>query len=736
LEKTRFMVTPVDLDPDNREFVDAVMVPLGSAALQRELLEEALAIAATVPRPDASGEIGTASKRMRSLSKGFRFRAAISLLALVGVFTAVAWAAVLGSPALRSLDEVLLANRMSNAVGSMCCSHKGVPRFPWFDRLFDSDREFPSEIRVLESMPPDNRLRCTGDYLKTDAVERWKAVHDRYPQDPAHYFAYALVHRRVSSAWPEDFLKNGEELDPDNGWFRFLAGVEMAKSALGAPPRPRITKEERLAARAKGTTLMRLDPGPDKRVEILDPERLRKAYDLIDQALQKPRLDDYRATLNRIRFEASPASSDFARHSFRHVLAVTQPEDGSSDWASLRDLGISFSLTAKDAARRRDADTLLSLQQRARLLGSRLPETASLLISQLMVRQFLKTACGDLADGWAVMGDPSEAGRLIAIAGTISHKSPSSGSRPPDALSEHRGSGFLAQMEGFSRHESSVPVTESELRGGRLAEYAMYERFMAHAVAFILFIALAFAFIRAAFEKKSLGLLPERFLGLLTLSDRIRILLLGVVLPFAFYLASTRITWLDPREFALDETRFFLWLAQSLALALSVTLISLDTANRCLNRRALMLALRWRSRDHSWIFGWVALLSMPAASVMARFDPGNDLQELMFWSSVAFMVGTPFLYLCNLVAFIFGGSPARKLHRAILLRTIAMPLTLASWLVAASIPLLRAEERFWVARIGFDALHPDDNIFAPKPEMEYAVWLGKEVRRAADEMAK
>jgi hypothetical protein len=262
----------------------------------------------------------------------------------------------------------------------------------------------------------------------------------------------------------------------------------------------------------------------------------------------------------------------------------------------------------------------------------------------------------------------------------------------------------------------------------------MYERFMAHAVAFAFCMVLAFLLIRSAFEKRRLGLPPERFAGLLTFSDRIRILLLGVVLPFTLYLVSTRVRWIDPREFALSETRFFLWLAQSLGLVLAVILITLDTAGRCLNRRCPILALRWRPRDYTWAFGWAALLFIPVASVMARFDPRGDLHEFMFWASVAFMVGTPFLYLCSLAVFTLAGSSSRKLHRAILLRTLAMPLALASLLVAVSIPRLRAEERFWVARIDFEALHPDYNIFSPKPEIEYAAWIGTEVRRAADRL--
>jgi hypothetical protein len=727
---------PVDLDASNRDFVDAVMLPLDSDPLHRESLEETLAIAATVLPPSGRNEPSDAAGKMISSSRGFRSRVFAGSILFSLVLALVAWSSVCGPPALRSLDEVLLANRMSNAIGSMCCSHQGVPRLPWVDRKPGPNGELASVNRVLESMPPEDRLRCTGDYSKKDRMERWKAVHDRYPQDPAHYYAYALTYRSTNSSWPEDLVKRGEELDPDNGWFRLLAGVEMAKSSLGVRPAPRITKEQRLAARAEGRTVLRPAPNENKRVEILDPALLGRAYNMIDQALQMPRLDDYSRTLNRIRFEASPEPTSFALHSFAHVLAFTQPEDHSSAWLPLRDLAKALSLSAESAGRKRDAAALGLIQHRVQLIGSRLTTEGSSLVSQLVIRVLMRIPIEALAEAWAAMDDPSEAGRLIAIAGTIHHKSPPSGSKPPDALSEHRGSSFVAQMEGFSRHESSAPVTEPRLRGGRLAEYAMYERFMAHAVAFAFCMVLASLLIRSAFEKKRLGLLPERFAGLLTFSDRIRILLLGVVLPFTLYLVSTRARWIDPREFALSETRFFLWLAQSLGLVLAVILITLDTAGRCLNRRSPMLALRWRPLDYTWTFGWTALLFIPVASVMARFDPRGELREFMFWSSVAFMVGTPFLYLCSLAVFTLAGSPSRKLHRAILLRTLAMPLALASLLVAVSIPRLRAEERFWVARIDFEALHPDYNIFSPKPEIEYAAGMAGEVRRAAAEMAK
>lgn len=721
----------VDIDSDNRRFVDAVTLPMEDDSSRREILVEALAVASGISADRLGEGNATAYSRLLASAPHFRLRAFVGVMVTLGIFAAFVWSAVLGLPAWRSLDEVLLVNRMTYVSGSSCCSHRGVPRLPWFKKK-DSDLHSASELRVLKSLSPEARLLSTGDHSKTDRLEQWRAVHDRYPRDPAHYFAYALVYRSVNAAWPADFLVKGEELDPGNGWFRLLVGAEMARSALDTR---RISKEERLAARAEERTIERPDEWYRKLV-ILDQARLRDAYAQIDQALRMPRFDDYRGTLNRIRFDASPSPSNFARHCYAHVLAVMQPEDGFPDWHSLRELGTVFHRAAEEAVHQRDLATLGSLQERTRLLGLRLPETGSFLIPQLTNRVLIRSTCGNLADAWAALGNPAMAGHLIEVAGMISHKRPTFGSRPPDALSEHRGSGFLSRVEAFSRHYAAAPVTESQLRGGRLAEYAVYERFIAHAAAWVLFLASAFVLIRAACEKRSMGLLPERLVGLLTLPNRARILMLGLVLPFALYVVSTRLPWMDPRESALGGARFFLWLAQALALVLAIILISLDATSRRLHRRAPQLALRWRPRDRTWAFGWLALLFIPSASLMARLHPVTHTQEMIFWSFVVFMVGMPLAWALNLAVFMFAGGKARQLHRAILLRSLVLPLALASLLVASAIPLLRAEELHWVGRIDHDALHPDHTIFSPRAEHDYAAWIGSEVRRASSRISR
>jgi hypothetical protein len=620
-------------------------------------------------------------------------------------------------------------------ISTTCCSYEAVPSLPRFGLKPDEFEEIAQVERVLGGLPREARLLLLGDYLQQDEVVRWKAVWDRYPDNPAHYFAYALKYKRIHEKWPDDFVTIGESLDPGNGWFRLLAGAEKAKSAVGIRPPRRITQAERLAARAEGKKIE--TPLPGHRVEILDQATLDEAYAMLDQALQMPRWDDYRRTLNRIRFEATPAPSDFASHSLGHILVFSQPEDGSGDWLDLRKYGTAFGLTAEEVARQHDAPQLAALRQRVQGTMDRLGNNgSSFLLGALIARVIGEDACWALAEASACVSGPAEAGHLVTIASSLDFKLNPSVSLRPDALSEFRGSGFQAQAAGFSRRPGAAPVTEPELRGGRLAEYAMYERFIAHLGAAFLTLALAFVLVRSAWERKQLGLLPERLTGLLSFTDRIRIVLVGAILPVAVYFISIRLPALDPREFALGEKRFILWLVQIAALGISVILVSLDTASRCLGKRAAMLAIRWHRHDPGWIFACVSLTSIPILSILWRFAPSGDLQELAFWTSVGFMVGIPLLWLLNLVGLIFAGASVRRLHRAILLRSLVIPLAIALPLIAASISIVRAEERYWITRLDFDALHPDYNIFSPKPEIEYAAWMAAEVRRAAAEMAK
>ncbi len=283
------------------------------------------------------------------------------------------------------------------------------------------------------------------------------------------------------------------------------------------------------------------------------------------------------------------------------------------------------------------------------------------------------------------------------------------------------------------RSPASAPVTEPQLRGGRLAEYSLYERLMLHIVAVLLFTILAFLGCMSWRERRKLGLLPARLTGLLGPVDLLWVAACGVALPVGLYMISTRHPWFEPRDFSLSESRFYLWLAQAAALVLSVVLVTLQTARWRLGRRGAVLALGRIGFDPGRFCTPLALAAIPFASLLPRlvnhsfFPDGTDL------ACIGMMLAFPLLWALALATGCFHGPPARALHRAVLMHA-AQPFVACTMLLAVlAMPWIYQEEKYWTSQLDFDALGPGQSILTSRLESEYADWIRDETLRRLDE---
>ena len=84
---------------------------------------------------------------------------------------------------------------------------------------------------------------------------------------------------------------------------------------------------------------------------------------------------------------------------------------------------------------------------------------------------------------------PEKAAEFEAVAWKLDRKTSPPPPALPDALDEYRGSGPVLALYPSRINVGAGPVTEAELRGGRMAEYSLYERFMLHVAAALLFAA-------------------------------------------------------------------------------------------------------------------------------------------------------------------------------------------------------------------------------------------------------
>ncbi len=707
------------------------MEPLGKDETGREFLAEALAISAALP-PGAKGDsVALATRRMQATGGRFHFRRALLRLILLCLLLPAAWLAVLGTPALHSIERIYLANRVPAAISSMCCNFNAVPNLARLGE--DSLDDLATD--GIGGISGRSRLLLFGDHANPDPVARWKKVWDEYPQSAEHYFAYALAYRRANESWPEEMVETGERLDPGNGWFRLTAGMAKLKGTVGEAPIPRISKEERLRARAEGRQIVRPEPSGKPEKVVLDATAMADGLRLIDEALSMPVLEDYRDALKRMCFEATPEPEDFAGHLSGSAWYFLRPEGFSPDWLGTRAYHEAISVVCKEAAKRGDVRTVEECGRRSFRLAERLSGMrTSLLLPVLVVKTTLGSNSRTQAEAWSLLGRQEKSMSFRFVAERLKPPGPVSSPGPPDALDEHRASGAALKAYKGSPFPGAEPVTEEEVRGGRMAERVLYRRFMVH-VAAVLFLLVIVGLGALRFVgRKRLGLVPARVAGLLKAGDWTWIFLAGAGVPLLVFSLSMGSRWLDSREFGLDRDRFHAWLAAACALPVAVALLTFQAVAWRLGRRGALLFLGTRGPDPGVWLGGLALLSIPSAIAGAGWIPDRSLQEICFWTVVIASVAAPWLWLGALAVIHLAGNPARLLHRAVLIRASLLPPCLAFAWVALQVPPLAAQEKHWAKQMDYEALKEETHLFAPRAEIEHAAWLREQILPTFDEL--
>jgi hypothetical protein len=356
----------------------------------------------------------------------------------------------------------------------------------------------------------------------------------------------------------------------------------------------------------------------------------------------------------------------------------------------------------------------------------------------MVTRRFALDVAQGLSKAWSDLGDAREAKRYETLADQLNPKHHPDPLAPPDALTADRGSNLASSATGFRSKGSpaSVPVTEPELRGGRLAEYAMYERLMMHGVAVLLTLVLAFSLLVPWRSRNELGLLPSRLAGLLDRSDHAWIALFGLLLPAGLYVFSTRIPWMESRELTLSADGFYLWLAQAAALVVAIVLGTLQSTRWRLGRRGAVLALGWVGVDPGRLLFPVTLALIPIASVLSKLAESWNQSDPLAAVLVASLLAFPLIWLAMIAIGSFRHAPDRTLHRATLM-VAARPYVAAAMVATAfAISSIHREEKHWTTQADFDALKSGHTVFVPRFEVEYGQWIAQETLRRLDEMER
>lgn len=565
------------------------------------------------------------------------------------------------------------------------------------------DREVIGE-KVTEGLAESDRQLFLGDASQTDLTKRWESAWRSQPERIDLFQEYASIHLKEKKTLPPRFREIVDQLDPGNGYFLMMEA--------GAEGRTIVTPHQSPPLRAQG-------PLPPQSWIVKDRRKLEDALLLLEKAASAPRFLSHAKELQQARLALLSRPINSSDRLARNLYFGFQ-SSGISDALQLAYIvGAKAELCAKE----KDVEGFHRLVTTWESLEKRFyHQVEPFSAMNLIIGQTLSTNIRENMVATAgILGLNSEMERLHETSLKLKQlrSEQRGGIRRAQRANniEEYGSYLLstaAILENF-RPESEPGVEKTEMKAGRLAEYALADRLGALAVWGLLIPALLYSVLYRFRSGVLCRVLSSRLTALLTLPDHLAII--SSCLAPLFALAIISQTPLGGRQWNPAIHGMTIPTGQLLATLLLMIVLPVITARRCLSAR---------SRSFGWIGSkgwsdWLAVICCIGAIIvisMTAFLEGTDGSRRFFGALEGFDLDlinatSPFkawlmtaagLLLLALICIatraviaIFS-SRAKVLQRTIISRVL-VPAYIAGMLtLSVSIPIHHVIEKHWVAR--------------------------------------
>ena len=661
-------------DPSER-FLDSATAPLADNAelqvMARRELEGCL----------VDGEAEALVEAAESLEKpGSRRRWKIALYAVTAVVSIVSLG-LLG----RMMHSIQGFRMMLDPISTMGISDDGKTR-----------------AHLGKNLNAEQRLLLFGDTSKTYPAERFKALWDSDSGNPAYFADYSLHYIQSHRSLPPDFLVTAAKLDPDNAWFTVVAAGVTARRAV---ERERLTKTQTKQGILHG-------------YKILDQARLDEAVRLLELASRQSRFESYQPELMARRIALLPERSDFASQLPGRIY-LSEFTSGSFH---LSEAMKAADAAAWQAADRRDSARFRQIADWWELnLQNWVKAPCPDIIHELVLQASLNLAADRLSK--TTLPDLKETNeRWRPVSDRILANKEEADRREWDVAPKLRGS----MIAGLSlplltmQLKSPIPITDADLKPGRLVDHEWFARLSSAVVWLILWVTAVEAMVYRRRSSLMARRLSRGLEDLLKPTDWAWILGAGVFLPFLFYLAIYRLTPLGARDWSIAASAYLVPAGQVAAMGFLMILLPVLVARWRLGRRGAMLG--WQ-KGRAWM-GWTAVicgaLSLPVFGLSFANGKGSEAVMMTAAALLGILVLT---WLVIGIRAIFSKRPA-LLRRVTLSRVLVPAYALGMLLMAASMPLYHAAEKRWLARDRLMEITPE------APAMSRYEWEVAQAMRA------
>ncbi|MBK1825430.1 hypothetical protein [Haloferula rosea] len=519
----------------------------------------------------------------------------------------------------------------------------------------------------------------TGDPARFPKVDdETRALRERFPEDLAVLQEHLA--RRTNEA--DDYM-TGEEralverLDPDNAMWLVKESEWMRGKAYGRGTGG-------LSYMARSTSVP------------VDADVLAEAWDLYQQAAAKTTYRDYSPTMVRREIESFPPDQRFMQSLLLSgyadlVFSAGEGRMGFSFSSMTDDFEKQVSTLVKDG----DLEGLTKLGEAWERINRLQVHSGSR--SSGMDVSSLQRESRQLADAFLSLNDMESSGHyegLATVLSMVETKRYVTSGDPLDELMPIRGEmGYLVPRE----------LTVDEVKPGRMAERAYFDRMLTWFGAFLLFLvvlACGFEAYRRSFPVKGMarGLMP-----LFSWRDQAWVAGLGVAAPWLYWWGVTRMTPLGFRKIGMaDEWAGLGWMLQAAIALLLLVVMLVQTVQWRWVKRGAFLGFRGRVDWLGWVVAGMLALGLPLVGVVRELAGGDDEKGM-------FLLGMVGLALVGLLWLLWVGgmnlfTPRHSALRANLVSRSLLPWSIVSvalMLLCAGV-LLQAEKT-WYSR---DTLFP------------------------------
>lgn len=534
---------------------------------------------------------------------------------------------------------------------------------------------------AFPDLAADQRLMLFGHAGAGNESERWNPLWQS-ERDNAAYLAeyavsYVVDHR--GQPLPEEIADAAAKVDPENGWFSALSAAAGSSEAVVRKERSKTDAANDIAGR----------------VEVRDERLLGMALELIHEAVEKPRFEGYQEALLGKRIALLPPGEDYVSH-VPLIVYVGSIKRRSDCFRTLSDV---LAAGAGRCATNGDRDGFRRIVSDWQILVPKLSNEGASLVDVLVMESMAVSPLLNFRDAARSLGMEDEARQFQEAHEKARTWRVLRNERLEKMKSEEspfvmRGSMFVEKMAPLvhALPQSPPPVTDSDLKAGRLVDHSLLARIEAGLGWLVMASVIGAMVLARYFQGRGVRILSSRMGDLLSGRDWCLLFAAGVLFPVFWYVCFSRFAPFGPREWSFKVASAPAF-GQFVSFLLSLLVLPAVIADSLLAKKASFGGpgvLRW--------LGFLVVFVALAGVLVFGVACGNESMDWSMVASYKFLIVVGALWICSMLFSSIFGSFRSRLRLGTVFLLILPTTVLSALIMALAVPFHHAEEKYWMRK--------------------------------------